>query len=183
MEPASCSNMRRPRAIDSAREPAWVLFGVCAMTALWMFRSPIAPNSVLGTIRMQPDQGGPACIVIERKDRGAICMPMQEAARLGLRSGDVWSADTVNLPRPRMAPRRLMLSGVRLDINRATAEELIALPEIGAGLSRAILKARAQHGRLRCQADLEQVPGLGARRLRRILPFIEPLSESCLSGM
>lgn len=175
--------MSRPGPIESERGPAWVLFGLCAMTALWMFRSPVAPNSVLGTTWMRPDQGGPACIVIERKDRGVVCMPMQEAARLGLRPGDIWSTDAVNLPRPRMAPRRLMLSEIKLDINRATAEELIALPEIGAGLSRAILAARAQRGRLRCQADLEQVPGLGARRLRRILPFIEPLSESCLSGM
>jgi len=77
-----------------------------------------------------------------------------------------------------MAPQRLLLAEVRLDINRATLGELIALPEIGEGLANAIIAARAR-GPLRCQPDVAQIPGVGFKRLARIMPFLKSLPARC----
>lgn len=52
----------------------------------------------------------------------------------------------------------------RLDINRADADALQALPGIGPALARQIVAYRAAHGPFRESADLLRVPGIGATR-------------------
>jgi len=78
----------------------------------------------------------------------------------------------------RLTPQQLLISGTRLDINQATEAQLVALPEIGEGLARAILAARTQ-GPLACWAALENIPGIGSRRARRVAPFLRPLPRTC----
>lgn len=119
----------------------------------------------------------PCPVIVEQPGRGALCLTDDEARRLRLEAGDLWpEAETA--PRQRMAPQRLLLAEVRLDINRATLGELIALPEIGEGLANAIVAARAQ-GLLRCQPDVAQIPGVGFKRLARIMPFLKSLPARC----
>lgn len=53
-------------------------------------------------------------------------------------------------------------------LNRATREELMCLPGIGAVLAERIVADRTAHGAFRDIADLARVPGIGQRRLDRL---------------
>ena len=55
-----------------------------------------------------------------------------------------------------------------LDINRADATALQALPGVGPALARRIVTHREAHGPFRRPADLLQVPGVGAKRYARL---------------
>jgi competence protein ComEA len=55
-----------------------------------------------------------------------------------------------------------------LDINRADATDLEALPGIGPVLARRIVAHREAHGPFRDPADLLQVSGVGAKRVARL---------------
>ncbi len=59
-----------------------------------------------------------------------------------------------------------------LDINRATAEELEALPGIGPTLAQRILTYRAEHGPFHKVEDLLAVPGIGPATLERLRPYL-----------
>ena len=59
-----------------------------------------------------------------------------------------------------------------VDINRAAAADLQALPGIGPTLARRIVAHREAHGPFRSRAELLQVPGVGAKRLARLQGLI-----------
>lgn len=61
----------------------------------------------------------------------------------------------------------------RIDLNAATREELSALPGIGETRAEAILRFRAVHGHLRSVDDLRDVPGLDAKTVDRLRPFVK----------
>ncbi len=61
----------------------------------------------------------------------------------------------------------------RLDLNAATREELSALPGIGDTRAEAILRFRAMRGRLGSVDDLCEVPGLDAKTVERLRPFVK----------
>lgn len=52
--------------------------------------------------------------------------------------------------------------------NRATAEQLMCLPGIGAVLAERIVADRAAHGAFRDIADLARIPGIGRSRIERL---------------
>ena len=56
-------------------------------------------------------------------------------------------------PPMRMAGERQLALGLRIDVNRATEEELLALPDVGPSLAQAIILAR-QRGPIRSESDL-----------------------------
>ncbi|MCX7623131.1 MAG: ComEA family DNA-binding protein [Thermomicrobium sp.] len=53
--------------------------------------------------------------------------------------------------------------GERIDLNRATAEELEGLPGVGPALARRIVEYRAQHGPFRSVEELVNVAGISER--------------------
>lgn len=53
----------------------------------------------------------------------------------------------------------------RVDVNRADARTLEALPGVGPSLAAAIIGYRREHGGFRTLADLEKVPGIGPAKL------------------
>ncbi|HEY8212316.1 MAG TPA: helix-hairpin-helix domain-containing protein [Myxococcaceae bacterium] len=55
--------------------------------------------------------------------------------------------------------------GRRLDLNRATAEELTALPGVGPELARALVRYRESHGAFQRWDEVDAVPGVGPAKL------------------
>lgn len=73
------------------------------------------------------------------------------------------------------AAMRTVSSGVSrglLDLNRATAEELRALPGIGPVTAGRIVAFRREHGRFVRPEDLKKVKGVGERTFARIAPLV-----------
>jgi len=65
-----------------------------------------------------------------------------------------------------------LLPGQTLDINTATADELMRLPGVGPGLAQRIVEFRQQNGPFQTVDDLQNVPGLGASKFDRLAPFV-----------
>lgn len=61
---------------------------------------------------------------------------------------------------------------VGLDINRATVEQLEALPGIGPVIASRIVEYREKHGRFKTVEDLLKVSGIGPKRLAAIKDFV-----------
>jgi competence ComEA-like helix-hairpin-helix protein len=59
-----------------------------------------------------------------------------------------------------------------ISINDASAADLACLPGIGPGLAARIVTWRTGHGRFTEVKDLERVPGFGATRVQRLLPYV-----------
>ena len=61
----------------------------------------------------------------------------------------------------------------RVDLNRATAGELEAVPGIGPALAERIVAWRARNGRFRSLDDLVEVRGIGPATLERLRPHLK----------
>ncbi|MFE9423399.1 helix-hairpin-helix domain-containing protein [Kitasatospora sp. NPDC006697] len=59
-----------------------------------------------------------------------------------------------------------------VSVNRATLEQLDALPGIGPVLARHILDFRAQHGAFRSLEQLREISGIGARKYAELRPLL-----------
>jgi competence protein ComEA len=74
---------------------------------------------------------------------------------------------------PRAPAAAQLLFGGRLDLNRADAQDLAALPGIGPVRAGRILAARAARGgRFASVDDLADVPGIGPVTLERLRPHV-----------
>jgi len=62
--------------------------------------------------------------------------------------------------------------GTRLDLNRASQQDLERLPGIGPGLATRILDSRAQRGIFGSVDDLRRVRGVGDLTLARLRPLV-----------
>ena len=60
----------------------------------------------------------------------------------------------------------------RLDLNRATAEELMRLPGIGEALAGRILAYRAEHGPFQYAAELMNVSGIGRGTFEKLREYV-----------
>ncbi len=60
----------------------------------------------------------------------------------------------------------------RLDLNRATAEQLDALPGIGPSRAQAIIELRKKLGGFRSAAQLKEVKGIGEQTFKKLEPLV-----------
>lgn len=60
----------------------------------------------------------------------------------------------------------------KVNINTATAAELMELPGVGAKKAEAILDYRNQHGPFKRVNDLDHVKGIGAKMLAKMKPYV-----------
>lgn len=91
------------------------------------------------------------------------------SGRAGRRSG---AEDAGSSRYSRPGDRRSASGSGALDINRATAQELVALPGIGPVLAGRIVAYRDSVGRFDAVADLVAVKGIGPATLARLEPLV-----------
>jgi competence protein ComEA len=65
-----------------------------------------------------------------------------------------------------------LAAGQTLDVNTASAEELVQLPGVGPSLAQRIVDYRQQNGPFQTVDDLQNVPGIGPSKFDRMAPFI-----------
>ena len=63
-------------------------------------------------------------------------------------------------------------SGILININTATAQQLQSLPGLGPELAERIVEYRQEHGAFRSVGDLINVEGIGTETLQNILDLI-----------
>jgi competence protein ComEA len=89
-------------------------------------------------------------------------LPLASGWRVVIQNGDV-----------RLEPSgEDLVFGLPLNLNRADAQALQALPGIGGVLSEAVVKYRESQGPFMAIDDLESVPGIGPARLEALRPFL-----------
>jgi competence protein ComEA len=67
--------------------------------------------------------------------------------------------------------------GMKLDLNRATEEQLAMVPGVGRSLARKLVAARQERGRFRSWDEVDEVPGVGAVRLGALQSLTEISAE------
>lgn len=74
--------------------------------------------------------------------------------------------------------RQKYLLGYRLDINRASAQELSELPGISDAVAEAVVAERRRRGGFRNPRELLSVRGIKEKRLKKILPFLTEMENN-----
>src|SRR6266542_1679470 len=67
---------------------------------------------------------------------------------------------------------RPLLSGERIDLDRADVTEIARLPRVGPALAQRIVAWREQHGSFGTLARLDSVPGVGPHLLEALRPYV-----------
>ncbi|OQX86138.1 hypothetical protein B6D60_06745 [candidate division KSB1 bacterium 4484_87] len=65
----------------------------------------------------------------------------------------------------------------RININTASADEMVNLPRVGPVLAKRIVDYREQHGYFDSVEELIRVKGIGKKRLEKLKPFVFVGSE------
>ncbi|MDE0146537.1 MAG: helix-hairpin-helix domain-containing protein [Nitrospira sp.] len=68
----------------------------------------------------------------------------------------------------------------RVDMNRGSAEDLLHLPGIGPVLAERIIRYRREHGKFGSIRDIQNVKGIGEKRLAQLEPYIH-IDDQALS--
>lgn len=72
-----------------------------------------------------------------------------------------------------MAGADLLVLGLALDLNRASASDLEAVPGIGPVLATRIVEYRQTHGPFGKLEDLVEINGIGPENFEKIRPYLE----------
>jgi competence ComEA-like helix-hairpin-helix protein len=73
---------------------------------------------------------------------------------------------------PPVAHRKPVLKAGSVNLNTATAAQLIQLPGIGPSYAERIIAYRAEHGPFKSADELENVKGIGKKRLEQLRRFV-----------
>ena len=105
----------------------------------------------------------------------ALAAPAATAATAAT-AGGAASADD-DRPAPRHGGKTV--SG-KLNLNTATADQLILLPGVGPSKADRVVAFRAKHGPFKRVADLRRVKGFGYRSLKKLEPFLDVKGDTTL---
>jgi competence ComEA-like helix-hairpin-helix protein len=73
-----------------------------------------------------------------------------------------------------MSGAQLITLGLPIDLNRASAEDLDAIPGLGPALAQRIVDYRKAHGPFQQVEDLRAVSGVGPQNLQKLKPYLGP---------
>ena len=85
-------------------------------------------------------------------------------------SWSVWKGDQGDIDQSHAALRIL-----KVDVNRAAAGELMAVPNIGPKMAQAIVDYRDDQGLFKSLEELQNVPGIGAIKLEQVKKYLLPI--------
>jgi comEA protein len=71
-----------------------------------------------------------------------------------------------------MSGAQLLTLGIPMDLNRASAEDLDAIPGLGPALAQRIIDYRKVHGPFKKVEDLQEVSGIGPQNLQKLKPYL-----------
>jgi competence protein ComEA len=71
-----------------------------------------------------------------------------------------------------MSGAQLLTLGLPIDLNRATAQDLDAIPGLGPALAQRIIDYRQAHGSFKKIEDLREVSGIGPQNLQKLKPYL-----------
>jgi competence protein ComEA len=71
-----------------------------------------------------------------------------------------------------MSGAQLLTLGLPIDLNRAAAQDLDAIPGLGPALAQRIVDYRKSHGPFKQVEDLREVPGIGPENLPKLKPYL-----------
>ena len=124
------------------------------------------------------DRPEPITIDASRVDVAAL---EAESRRIAAGSPPTATGPVRPAPAPARAPGSSRTGAadreVRLDLNRATAQELEKLPRVGPVLAGRIVALRDSLGGFRDVAQLERVRGIGPAMLERLTPLVRVGSQ------
>jgi competence protein ComEA len=104
-----------------------------------------------------------------RFDEAAAALPIGPGTLLTVEEG---RAGEIRVRQGRMEARKLLVFGLPVDLNRATADDLRLLSGIGEGLAREIVARRDRRKGFRSVEELRDVRGIGEKKLARLRPFV-----------
>jgi competence protein ComEA len=127
-----------------------------------------------GVVRL----GGPGRVVDAIAAAGGAT-PDADLNQVNL-AAKVSDGDRVYVPRRGESPPPISSAGGAgtaaptgpIDLNRATVEQLDALPGVGPATAKAIVDFRTRHGSFRTVDDLLSVPGIGPAKLANLKPLV-----------
>lgn len=123
-------------------------------------------DEIVASLVAPPDLGD----LGDRGDRGDSSADPEAVPDSG--APRVLPARAVPGARPRRAAEALLPASI--DVDRATAEELVRLPGIGPSLAGRIVAEREAHGPFGGAAGLLRVTGIGPKTLEKIRPYLTP---------
>lgn len=161
-----------------------ILVGLLAAAGIWLAASP--PRGEPVTLLPTPTSSNITVYV-----SGAVVSPGVYSLPAGSRVEDAVNAaggfapgaeqDSINLATIVVDGQQIDVPGVvntsrvnagRVNINKASAEELDALPGIGPTAAQAIVDYRLQNGNFANIQDIQNVPGIGPATYEKIKDYI-----------
>lgn len=85
---------------------------------------------------------------------------------------EVSKNDTVLQIQPKKEPKKRKNAALPVHINTASVDELCALNGVGPKLAEKILGVREANGPFKTPEDLKKVPGIGKKKLEKLLPGV-----------
>src|SRR5438045_3109076 len=83
---------------------------------------------------------------------------------------------------PDARPKPKKLPSGKLNLNTATADQLMLLPTVGPSKAERILEWRKKNGGFKRVADLRRVKGFGYKTFKRLEPFLDITGDTTLAA-